>query len=1141
MKKSLLLPLLLIGTFSFAQMHWHYVGSSLGISTNEADIEIANNGALYMAYNDPNQGGKITVLQFNDQATQSGWDTVGVPGIGYAGAYDIQLKTDGGGSPYFAAKTITGGVDIIEVYTYNGSNWNNLDTYGLLKTDASKDYSFYVSINGTPMLTYYNKNSVIGTINDLIVIDLSTGGQIGPTLGNGDFSQAVAMTSTDYDYPIIAWEYGDMSNYYSLSYYDGSNYSTLTTMGDFPKETKITHIYDVNNNDIISTSWREDYLVDDVYVQNYKMNGSYTDGTKLVYTGVGASQTDYFSYDMIRKGENKDVFFILDATGSTTTSKLITHDYFTSTMNTLSSNFASTTGTVVCPRVALHNDIYVVSYIYNNKVYVKESMETPLPVTASGLSFTMCEQASFAVPYGNSANYVFEATDDFYDHSTATIVYSSQNNGVIPSANITCATPLTSSYIGMSISGTNNVSTTTSVGIDMEYYLGGTLFMSQPNVATITVKAGPEIAWNLPKLCTNDNPVNVSQNAIPLGGTWTIDGVNTPIYDPSDCNCGSSNHILSYQVSANGCTIQKDTTIAQLFPPNFAIATSPASCGMNDGSAQTSIISGAAPFTYQWTTGSTTSSASNLSPGMYYVTVKDDEGCKRTKAAAISSSTISITGTVTPVNCNGESTGAIDVTVTGGTGQLTYYRTHGAYTQYLTNLSAGPYELSVTDASGCMSTASFIVPENAPIIAAFTNISPSCSANDGSITSTVSGGTSPYNYTWKNSLGATIGTTASISSLPADGYTLIISDANTCQKTNMVMLNNVAGPMVSLDTIINANCSSDGMINISINSANPIVSTIWSDNSTNEDLTAPEGQYAVAVTDDNGCIGHLVAEISMTQPDPIEICMVTVDTNTITNLVLWAKPASSDIHHFNIYRETAQVGLYQLIDSVLYTSLSSYNDLDASPSIRSWRYKVSAVNNCGIESELSVFHKTIHLSISQGLPGDYNLFWDNYEGFTYPNFELYRHTDLNGWELIQTMPTNLYSYTDTPPSIIGLDYMISIASPNDCTPSKAQDYNSSRSNKANSIHVPLGQGGTTGIKTYQSNNFEMELYPNPTTGILSLVWEGNNTNYQIIDLQGKLIQESILNAGKTTIDLSTALPGIYFLQINGKTNKIIVQ
>jgi len=1141
MKKLLLFPLLLIETFSFAQLNWHYVGSSLGISTNEADIEIANNGALYMAYNDPNQGGKITVLQFNSQASQPGWDTLGIPGIGYAGAYDIQLKTDGGGYPYFAAKTNSGGVDIIEVYAYDGSNWSNLDTYGLLKTDVSRDYSFYITINDTPMLTYYNKNSTIGTNNDLIVINVSTGTQIGPTLGNGDFSQAVAMTSTDYDYPIIAWEYGDMSNYYSLSYYDGSNYSTLTTMGDFPKETKITHIYDSNNNEIISTSWREDYLVDDVYVQNYKLNGSYTDGTKLVYTGAGASQTDYFSYDMIRKGENKDVFFILDANGSSTTSKLITHDYFSSTMNTLSSNFTPTTGTVVCPRVALHNEIYVVSYIYNNKVYVKETLDGTYNLSVLGTPFQMCEQSSLAIPASNSINYVYKRLDDFYDHSSMTVTYTSQNTSIIPNANLSAAINQSSQYIGMNVSGTNNVSSTTTIGIDAKIYFNNVLFLTKTNVASIIVKTQPDIAWNIPKLCTNDSPINLSQNALPTGGHWIIDGAMTNIYNPAYCNCGVFQHNLSYFVTVNGCLNHKDTIITELFPPTFDVNTTPASCGVNDGSAQVSNENGSAPFSYLWTTGSITNTASNLSPGMYYVTVKDGEGCKRTKAAAIGSSTISITGVISPIKCAGGTTGAIDVTVTGGTGQLTYYWTHGAYTQDLTNLNAGPYELSVTDASGCMSTASFIVPENAPIIAAFTNISPSCSANDGSITSTVSGGTSPYNYTWKNSLGATIGTTASISSLPADGYTLIISDANTCQKTNMVMLNNVAGPMVSLDTIINANCSSDGMINISINSANPIVSTVWSDNSTNEDLTAPEGQYAVAVTDDNGCIGHLVAEISMTQPDPIEICMVTVDTNTITNLVLWAKPASSDIHHFNIYRETAQVGLYQLIDSVLYTSLSSYNDLDASPSIRSWRYKVSAVNNCGIESELSVFHKTIHLSISQGLPGDYNLFWDNYEGFTYPNFELYRHTDLNGWELIQTMPTNLYSYTDTPPSIIGLDYMISIASPNDCTPSKAQDYNSSRSNKANSIHTPQGQGGTTGIKTYQSNNFEMELYPNPTTGILSLVWEGNNTSYQIVDLQGKLIQESTLNSGKTTIDLSSALPGIYFLQINGKTNKIIVQ
>jgi hypothetical protein len=284
-----------------------------------------------------------------------------------------------------------------------------------------------------------------------------------------------------------------------------------------------------------------------------------------------------------------------------------------------------------------------------------------------------------------------------------------------------------------------------------------------------------------------------------------------------------------------------------------------------------------------------------------------------------------------------------------------------------------------------------------------------------------------------------------------------------------------------------------------------------------------------------------MATIGSDTPLGAEICMVTVDTTTNTNLILWKKPNDATIDHYNVYRETSQAGLYQLIDSVDYDSLTVYNDVAASPNIRSWRYKISTVNTCGIESALSAYHKTIHLSISKGLANSFNLAWDDYEGFTYPKFKLYRYTNIDGWVYLDSLPTNLYSYTNTPPTEDGLNYIIAIDSPNDCTPEKAQDYNSSRSNKC-SGHMLQGTGNPTGIAEYnQKNEVQLVVYPNPSSGIVNFYWEGQNIQFTVLNVQGQQLFEGTLKNGTTQLDLSKLEPGVYFLKTQKFSSKLIIE
>jgi hypothetical protein len=311
-----------------------------------------------------------------------------------------------------------------------------------------------------------------------------------------------------------------------------------------------------------------------------------------------------------------------------------------------------------------------------------------------------------------------------------------------------------------------------------------------------------------------------------------------------------------------------------------------------------------------------------------------------------------------------------------------------------------------------------------------------------------------------------------------------------------------------------------------VNISNNAQTFVWSNGASTQNISglAP-GIYVVEATGANGCTTVLSAQVDAALPIAVDICLVTVDTNTNTNLVVWEKPVTLGIESFNIYRETSQAGLYQLIGNVPYSDESIYNDLVASPSVRSWRYKIASVDACGVESEISENHKTIHLVINLGLGADINLSWDSYEGFVFPNFVIKRHTDVDGWTTLTTMPTNLFTYTDTPPTTDGLVYLVTVDPPATCTSTRSmnQDFNSARSNKDNRL-----QTANASLDELLAAN--MQVYPNPTTGEITL----ENSTSQIVtanlyDASGRLLTTISVSPGTMQTDVSFLDSGMYQL------------
>ena len=189
-----------------------------------------------------------------------------------------------------------------------------------------------------------------------------------------------------------------------------------------------------------------------------------------------------------------------------------------------------------------------------------------------------------------------------------------------------------------------------------------------------------------------------------------------------------------------------------------------------------------------WSNLSTTQNISGLAGGTYTVTVTDAYGCVKTASALVNESPVllALTAVPTAVTCTGSGDGKVDLTIDGGTGPMNIIWSNLSTTQNISGLSGGTYTVTVTDAYGCVKTASALVNES-PVLLALTAVptAVTCTGSgDGKVDLTIDGGTGPMNIIWSN-----LSTTQNISGLAGGTYTVTVTDAYGCVKTASALVN----------------------------------------------------------------------------------------------------------------------------------------------------------------------------------------------------------------------------------------------------------------------------------------------------------------------------------------------------------------
>jgi gliding motility-associated-like protein len=364
---------------------------------------------------------------------------------------------------------------------------------------------------------------------------------------------------------------------------------------------------------------------------------------------------------------------------------------------------------------------------------------------------------------------------------------------------------------------------------------------------------------------------NGSASLAPSGGT--------PPYVFSWSNSQSTAAITglcpgTYSVTVtdnNACVDTQTISIAQ--PPAIiaAVSATPTPCNASMGAVSATASGGTGALEYTWQpAGDTTASISNLSAGIYSVTITDQNGCTVTLSDTVNSlgaPVINTTGT-TDILCNGDSTGSASITATGN-GPLTYqWSPYGGNGASAAALAAGNYVVTVTDSAGCTQTQTITILEPVVISTTIAAVDDACTTSSGSISLSPSGGVGAYTYVWSNSQ-----TTQGISGLSGGTYSVTITDTNGCRFDTAATIVSTVAPVLSIASVSNVACYGDSTASATIAASAGVgpYTYAWQpfggNSATASGISA--GLYTVAVSSSDGCTSTIT--VSITEPPAISM------------------------------------------------------------------------------------------------------------------------------------------------------------------------------------------------------------------------------------------------------------------------------
>jgi uncharacterized protein (DUF2141 family) len=479
--------------------------------------------------------------------------------------------------------------------------------------------------------------------------------------------------------------------------------------------------------------------------------------------------------------------------------------------------------------------------------------------------------------------------------------------------------------------------------------------------------------------------LTVNGGTLPYSYLWSTSTSSVTISTNEDLtNVAAGNYKVTI-TDGNGCHKLDSATIIEPAGLTLSIIGTNVSCyNEANGLADLTVAGGTQPYTFNWVTSTTTEDISTLVAGKYLVTVTDANNCSKIDSITITQpDSLTITAQILPINCFGASSGVIDLTVTGGTSTYSFIWDNAMSTEDLSNLSAGNYQVTVTDQNLCSKVKVFTISQNTNLSLATTVVNANCNQSDGSATITANGGVTPYAYLWRSNNV----TTVINSNLAAGNYTVIVTDGVGCKDSIVASIGNASGPTIDLDSINNVNCFGDssGFINVTVSGGATPYTYLWNNGETTKDISILKaGVYNLNVTDNNSCVA--TRSYTVTQGASIQISLLATnvscfnEVNGAINSSLiggsgpltysWYNSISSVAFSSTANLNSLDTGLYKLtiLDSLSCSAVDSIQ-ISQPDSIQA-SFVVTAVSCNGL------VNGSVDLTVNGGT-GNYSYNWSN--------------------------------------------------------------------------------------------------------------------------------------------------------------------
>ncbi len=386
----------------------------------------------------------------------------------------------------------------------------------------------------------------------------------------------------------------------------------------------------------------------------------------------------------------------------------------------------------------------------------------------------------------------------------------------------------------------------------------------------------PTVSGNLTSAnCgANNGAINLLVSPATTSFLWSTSDITEDLQ-----NLFPGNYSVLVTDTTNGCQTLDSFSIPNI-NNNFFISASilpNTSCINQNGSIDLSIAPSGS-YTFLWSNGITTEDISNLSTGIYSVTVTDNVSCSSSAIFTVDNnvSAITFSESVIPSTC-GNNNGAIDLTINPSVGN-SFLWSNGATTEDIQNILSGNYNLTITGSNGCTISDTIIVPDvgTAISLSAIPTPNTNCILPNGSIDLNIFP-VGAYTYLWSNGT-----STEDLINLTPGFYSVTVSDSNGCSSAGSYIIDDQTIALVINENISPSTCGqNNGQIDISISPAGNY-QFIWSTGDTNQDLqNISSGTYFVTVTSINGCSANMMFIVPNSNSN-FSISALTSDNTTCT-------------------------------------------------------------------------------------------------------------------------------------------------------------------------------------------------------------------------------------------------------------------